>query len=86
MHRPHLGAQELHAKHVGLLPLDIDLAHVDDAFEPEAGAQRRGGDAVLAGTGLGDHPRLVHALGQHDLAEHVVHLVGAGVVESSRLK
>ena len=44
-------------------------------------AQRRGGDAVHAGAGLGDDARLAHAPRQHDLAEHIVHLVRAGVVE-----
>ena len=81
LHRPHLGAERLHAHHVRLLPVDVDRAHVDDAFEPELRAQRRGRDAVHAGAGLGDDARLAHALGQQDLAEHVVHLVRAGVVE-----
>ena len=49
--------------------------------QAELGAHRRGGDAVHAGAGLGDDARLAHALGQHDLAEHVVHLVRAGVIE-----
>ena len=79
--RAHLGAEHLHAQHVRLLPLDVDRAHVDDAVEAELRAQRRGGDAVHAGAGLGDDARLAHAARQHDLAEHVVHLVRAGVVE-----
>jgi tryptophan synthase beta chain len=31
--------------------------------------------------GLGDDPRLAHAAGEQDLAEDVVHLVRAGVVQ-----
>ncbi len=54
LHGHDLGAQQVHAEHVGLLPLDVDRAHVDDAVEAEAGADRGGGDAVLAGAGLGD--------------------------------
>ena len=81
LHRPHLGAEQLHAEDVGLLPLDVDRAHVDDAFQAEAGAGGGGGDAVLAGAGLGDDARLAHAPGEQDLAEHVVDLVRAGVVE-----
>ena len=81
LHRHDLGAEHLHAEDVRLLPLDVDGAHVDDAFEAEAGAQRRRGDAVLAGAGLGDDALLAHAPGEQDLAEHVVHLVGAGVVQ-----
>src|SRR5262249_33282160 len=45
------------------------------------GAHGRGRDAVHAGAGLGDHPRLAHAARQQDLAEHVVDLVRAGMVE-----
>ena len=76
-----LGPEHLHPQHVRLLPLDVDRAHVDDAGQPELGAQRRGGDTMHAGAGLGDDAGLAHAPGQHDLAEHVVHLVRAGVVE-----
>ena len=79
--RAHLGAQQLHAEDVRLLPLDVDRAHVDDAVEAEAGADGRGGDAVLARAGLGDDALLAHAAGEQDLAEHVVDLVRAGVVE-----
>ena len=56
-------------------------AHVDDAGQAEQRADGRGGDAVLAGAGLGDDPALAHAPRQQDLAEHVVDLVRAGVVE-----
>jgi hypothetical protein len=81
VHRPHLGAEHLHAQHVGLLPLDVGRAHEDHAGQPELGADRRGRDAVLAGAGLGDDARLAHALGQQDLAQAVVDLVRAGVVQ-----
>ena len=77
----HLGAQHLHAEDVGLLPLDVDRAHVDDACQAEARAGGGGGDAVLAGAGLGDDARLAHAPREQDLAEHIVDLVRAGVVE-----
>src|SRR5690606_28559682 len=36
---------------------------------------------VLAGAGLGDDPGLAHAQGEQDLAEAIVDLVRAGVVE-----
>ena len=36
---------------------------------------------MLAGAGLGDDPPFAHAPRHHDLAEHVVDLVRAGVVE-----
>ena len=50
-------------------------------WQAEAGAERGGGDAVLAGAGLGDDALLAHAHRQQDLAEHVVDLVRAGVVQ-----
>ena len=79
--RNDLGPEHVHAKHIGLLPLDVDRAHIDDAFEAEARAQRGGGDAVHAGAGLGDDALLAHAPRQENLAEHVVDLVRAGVIE-----
>ena len=79
--RPHFGPQQLHAEHVGRLPADVFLAHVDDAFEAEMGTGGGGGDAVLAGAGFGDHPLLAHPQREQALAERVVDLVGAGVVE-----
>ena len=81
MHRHDLGAEQFHAEDVGLLPLDIGRAHVDDTRNIEQGAGGRGGDAVLAGAGLGDDPALAHAPRQQGLAEHIVDLVRAGVVE-----
>ena len=79
--RHHLGAEQLHAEDVGRLPLDVDLAHVDRAGQVEQRRHRRGGDAMLAGAGLGDDAPLAHAPGQQDLAHAVVDLVRAGVVE-----
>ncbi len=77
----HLGAEQAHAEDVGRLPRHVDLAHVDDALEAEVGADRGGGDAVLAGAGLGDDARLAEALREQALADGVVDLVGAGVGE-----
>ena len=77
----HLGAEQLHAEDVGLLPLDVGRAHIDDAGQVEERADRRGGDAVLAGAGLGDDAALAHAPREQDLADAVVDLVRAGVVQ-----
>ena len=79
--RLELGAEEPHAEDVRLLPLDVGRAHVDDAGKAEARRHRRRRDAVLAGAGLGDDAGLAHAAGEQDLAEAVVDLVRAGVVE-----
>ena len=55
--RDHLGAEQLHPGDVERLALGVDLAHVDGAVEAEVGRRGGRGDAVLAGAGLGDHPR-----------------------------
>ena len=72
-------AEQAHALHVGQLAADVLRAHVDDALQAEQRAGGGGRDAVLAGAGLGDDPRLAHALGQQALAERVVELVRARV-------
>lgn len=80
-HRDHLGAQQLHAEDVGLLPVDVGGAHVDHALQAEARGDGGGGHAVHAGAGLGDDAFLAHAPGQEDLADAVVDLVRAGMVQ-----
>ena len=47
---------------LGAWRLDVGRAHVDDAVQAEQGADGGGGDAVLAGPGLGDDALLAHAL------------------------
>ncbi len=75
------GAEQLHAVDVGGLAADIFAAHVDHALHAVAGSDGGRRDPVLAGTGLGNDARLAHAASQHGLADAVVHLVGAGMVE-----
>ena len=77
--RHHLGAEQPHAPHVEGLALHVDRTHEHQAVEPEEGRRGRGGDAVLAGAGLGDDPTFAHAAGEQRLAEHVVDLVRAGM-------
>ena len=73
------GAEQPHPLDVGLLAAHVLGAHVDDALDAEQRAGGRGRDAVLAGAGLGDDPRLAHPAGEQALAERVVDLVRAGV-------
>ena len=77
----HFRSEQLHPDDVRALPTDVLGPHVDDALQPEQRADRGGGDAVLPGAGLGDDPRLAHALGEQRLPERVVQLVRAGVEE-----
>ena len=79
--RDDLRAEQAHPDHVERLALHVDRAHVDGAVEAEVRRGGGGGDAVLAGAGLGDHAVLAHPLGEQRLAQHVADLVGAGVVE-----
>ncbi len=81
VHRHHLRAQQVHAIDVGALALDILAAHVDHALHAVARTDGGGGDAVLAGARLRNDARLAHAAGQQRLADGVVHLVCAGMVE-----
>jgi hypothetical protein len=76
-----LCAEQLHAEHVGLLPRDVLGAHEDRAGQAEQRRDGRGGDAMLARAGLGDDPRLAHAASEQDLADAIVDLVRAGVVQ-----
>src|SRR5205807_5435962 len=77
--RGHVGAEQAHALHVGFLAAHVLGAHVDDALQAEQRARRRGGHAVLARSGLGDHPRLAHPPREQRLADVVFELGGAGV-------
>jgi hypothetical protein len=63
------------------LAFHILAAHVDHAFQTITGTNGGGGDTVLTGAGFGNDARLAHAFGQHGLADGVVDLVCAGVVQ-----
>ncbi len=59
--------------------MDIVFAHIDDAFQPKHGADRRARHAVLTRARLGDDAPLAHALRQQALPQRVVDLVRAGM-------
>ena len=80
------GAKQVHAKDIGLLPLDIDGPHVDDTIEPEARASGGRRDTVLARPRLGDDAGFAHPAGEKNLAKHIVDLVRAGVIQFLALK
>ena len=80
-HLDDVRAHELHAEDVEVLPADVFGAHVDIALQAEQRGGGGGGDAMLARAGFGDHALLAHAQGEQRLADRVVDLVGAGVVE-----
>ena len=72
---------DLHAADVWPLLLDVHLTHVDLALKLHQGSGRGESDAVLAGSGLGNELLLAHLLCEQSLAQAVVDLVGARVVE-----
>ena len=76
-----IGAQQLHAIDVLRLALDVLRAHVHDAFHAETRGDRGRGDAVHAGPGFRDHALLAHVAREQRLADGVVDLVRAGVVQ-----
>ena len=77
--RDHGSAKSMHAVHVGGLSLDIHLAHVDHARQPQAGTGCGCGHAMLSRTGLRDDPPGADRLRKEPLTDGVVDLVGAGV-------
>src|ERR1700683_4757908 len=81
LHRHYLGAEHVHAKHIRLLPLDVDGAHVNDAFETKTRAEGCRRHAVHSSAGLCDNAFLSHALREQNLPEHIVDLVRTGVIE-----
>src|SRR5918995_3081012 len=76
-----LGPEELHPHHVEPLAAGVFLAHVDEALLAVEGGDGGRGDAVLAGSGLGDDTLLAHAVGEQYLAQGVVDLVRPRVRE-----
>ena len=74
-------AQQFHAEDVEGLAPHVFRAHVHHALHAELGADGGGGHAVLAGAGLGDDARLAQSPCEQDLAQGVVDLVAARVVE-----
>ena len=79
--RPHFGSEQSHAEHVELLARHVHLTHVDDALEAEEGGRSGGSHPVLACPGFGHESPLAHFEGEETLANYVVDLVAAGVVE-----
>jgi hypothetical protein len=75
LHRDDLSTEQPHPSDVERLALGVHLSHVDHALQPEQRACGRGGDPMLAGPGLGDHPRFTHPLGEQRLAQHIVDFV-----------
>ena len=76
-----LGAQQAHTEDVGCLAFNVMCAHIDNALQAELGADGGRGHAVLARAGFGDDALFAHAPRKNDLAQHVVDLMRAGVVQ-----
>ena len=76
-----LCAQQAHAEHIWLLPLNVFCAHVNKAGQAKTCADGCGGNAMLASASFRDDARLAHTNSQQNLANAVVDLMRAGVVQ-----
>ena len=76
-----LCSHQLHALDIGVLAGYIVCAHVNLALKSQQCCGHRGGRAVLACTRLSDEAGFSHALSQQCLADHVITLVRATVVQ-----
>ena len=81
LHRHHRGTQELHAVDIRALTFHIFAAHINHALQAVTCTNGGGGHAVLSCAGLCNHTGFAHAFGQHGLANGVVDLVRAGVIQ-----
>ena len=79
--RNDLRAQQAHAEHIGLLPFDVLGAHIDEARQAKTCADGCRGNAMLASASFRDDPRLTHTDGEQYLANAIVDLVRACVVQ-----
>jgi len=79
--RSHVATQGAHLEHVEPLPADIFFSHVHLALEAEQRGSRRSGHAVLTCAGFSNQARLAHTPRQQCLADAIVDLVGAGVIQ-----
>ena len=80
-HRHHLCPQQLHSVHIQRLPPGILLPHEYHTLHVHQGSSCSSCHTMLSGTGLGDEPGLSHLLCQQSLPQHIVDLVGAGMVQ-----
>ena len=81
LYRNHLRSQKAHPVHIEGLADRIFLPHKDHALHPHEGGGSGGSHPVLPRPRLGDQAGLAHPLGQKGLSQHIVDLVGPGVVQ-----
>mmetsp|Transcript_98813 Transcript_98813/g.235543 ORF Transcript_98813/g.235543 Transcript_98813/m.235543 type:complete len:583 (-) Transcript_98813:72-1820(-) len=79
LHGHHRGAQLAHSEAIQLLPLGVNLAHIDYTLQVQQRASRSGGYAMLPCTRLRNDPLLAQLNRQQRLTDGVVDLVGARV-------
>ena len=79
--RNDLRAEQAHAVHVERLTLGVLHAHEHHALHAHESGSGRGRYTVLTGAGFRDQTGLAHLFRQQCLTEHVVDLMGAGVVQ-----
>ena len=80
-YRMHLCAKQLHPVYVQRLSVRILLPHKNLALHAQQRRGRSGCHPMLPCSGLRDHPGFSHLFGHEHLAQHIVDLVGSGVVQ-----
>jgi hypothetical protein len=76
----YLGTQHLHALYIGVLTLYVGSTHKYLTLHVHQCADSSSGYTMLTSTRLCDDTGLTHLLGQENLTDGVVDLVGTGVV------
>ena len=74
-------SQQPHFIYIQCLTLGVLFSHEHLTFHTHEGCCRGSCHTVLSGTGLCDDSGLAHLLCQQHLSQHVIDLMGTGVVE-----
>ena len=80
-HRMDLCAQKLHPVYIQCLSVGVLLPHINLTFHSHQSGRCGRRHPMLSGTGLRDDPCFAHPLCQKHLTQHVVDLVGTGMVQ-----
>mgnify|MGYP003296179642 CR=1 FL=1 len=77
----YVSAEQLHAKYILRLALDVFRSHVHNAVQTKQRTDSRRRHPMLSGSGFSDDARLLHPLGQKPLSDRVIDFMGPGMTE-----
>ncbi len=81
LYRADLCTQQLHAGNVGCLSLNVQHAHVNNAIEAKASADRCCRHTVLTRTSLSNNPFFAHSQRQHGLSQGIIDFVSPCMIQ-----